>query len=1326
MSKDFDIHEWHLYQANLNLLTEEENEFDEPINVSDKWNVKELGVGDVITPDMWDEDKLEYFEINDSSNPSFFTKPHKITRIEKTYFDFIWFENGKYENFNFVNNLLKPQYKVIKPSLDESDDEWDITTDSFDVTELGVGDIVTPNMWEENTGWSSSRIKILNIRYSSTDNNFVVSVFDLGDYQYHYWYVDQLNDYLKPQYRVTPPLTESDEDWDIDVDSKWNLSPEDEELLSHYNGEWEMTDEGLVIKDDLDLRGTNIQSLGSLKSINGGLDLFDSEIKSLGNLQHVGDWLNLRGTKIESLGNLKFIEGNLYIRDTPLARKYTEEQIRQMVDVGYGIYGLDESIDESDDNFDDEINVSGDWGVKELSIGDVITPDMWNDNYKTRDLLRDIWRIVAIDEEWDGIELKGKYEGYITWSISSIQDYLKPQYKIVENKELFEQDDFDDEINVSDMWNETNLWDGDIITPDMWVDDIDDYDGYVNYISGGKLKSFKDKNWTLKYLGDIYFELKFSSSISAVLDIVEIQKLLKPHYKLTPPLTESDDDFDDEINVSDMWNEINLWDGDVITPDMWIDDVHFIDDFAKYISGGILNSLKDKNWTLKYQGEGYFTLESDNGVRFNLVIPDIQEWLKPQYIISSPLNESDDEWNVNVSDMWGGKELKVGDKLTPEMFQDNTTGKHWSSVLDLTIKKIDWKKNKIWVEFLYPSGVKNTTKWDLEWTKRELIPDLYYFNNPLNESDEDWNVNVDNKWNVKTITTGDTFKVGNSVYILGEFSEGGKRVDVFKNDLSNPLNTTVKLLQSKLGDEYEIIPPVNESDDEWDVDVSNEWNLSHEDEKLLNHYDGEWEMTDKGLIIKDDLDLFRTNIKSLGNLVSVDGSLNLSFNNIESFGKLQYVVGDLNLYDSEIESLGNLQSVGGHLNLYKSEIISLGNLRSVGGSLILTDTNIESLGNLRSIGGNLDLRVTPLDQKYTEKQIRQMVNVKGKILGAKPSLNESNDEWDVDVKGWDVKELTTGDIITPDMWKDDVEPYWKEKPYKILDFGEDFEGPYVNLDGGYYEFGVDLDEINYDLLKPQYKIIQPLSESEEDWNIDVDSTWNLSPEDEEILRYYNGDWEMTDKGLVIKGDLYLKDTNIKSLGNLISVGGFLSLPETNFKSLGKLTSVGGWLYLQFTDIESLGNLQSVGGWLSLRHTKIESLGNLRSVGGDLFLEKTPLSQKYTEEQIRQMVDVKGEIIKDKPSLNESDVFDDEFDVNNDWNVTYLSVGDEFNIDMFKDEYSDWWDDMKYTEYTITKFYTWDWDGDYVIDFKGKDNVSYFMGVDSLNNYLEPEYRIVEP
>jgi hypothetical protein len=51
----------------------------------------------------------------------------------------------------------------------------------------------------------------------------------------------------------------------------------------------------------------------------------------------------------------------------------------------------------------------------------------------------------------------------------------------------------------------------------------------------------------------------------------------------------------------------------------------------------------------------------------------------------------------------------------------------------------------------------------------------------------------------------------------------------------------------------------------------------------------------------------------------------------------------------------------------------------------------------------------------------------------------------------------------------------------------------------------------------------------------------------------------------------------------------------------------------------------VGGFLYLRGTPIESLGNLTSVGEDLYLERTPLSKMYTENQIRQMVNVDGNI-----------------------------------------------------------------------------------------------------
>jgi hypothetical protein len=47
--------------------------------------------------------------------------------------------------------------------------------------------------------------------------------------------------------------------------------------------------------------------------------------------------------------------------------------------------------------------------------------------------------------------------------------------------------------------------------------------------------------------------------------------------------------------------------------------------------------------------------------------------------------------------------------------------------------------------------------------------------------------------------------------------------------------------------------------------------------------------------------------------------------------------------------------------------------------------------------------------------------------------------------------------------------------------------------------------------------------------------------------------------------------------------------------------------------------------LNLRDSPIESLGNLQFVGGSLNLLRTPLSMMYTEEQIRQMVNVDGEI-----------------------------------------------------------------------------------------------------
>jgi hypothetical protein len=169
--------------------------------------------------------------------------------------------------------------------------------------------------------------------------------------------------------------------------------------------------------------------------------------------------------------------------------------------------------------------------------------------------------------------------------------------------------------------------------------------------------------------------------------------------------------------------------------------------------------------------------------------------------------------------------------------------------------------------------------------------------------------------------------------------------------------------------------------------------LKEEEEQKVLHipsmkfFNNDWDLLQKFLELKGNppysiggyLSLIGTPIKSLGNLTSLGGSLDLENSSIESLGNLTSVGGDLDLLNTSIESLGNLTSVGGYLDLRHTPIESLGNLHSVGGWLALRGKSIESLGNLQSVGGYLDLYETPLSRKYTEEQIRQMVDVGGKI-----------------------------------------------------------------------------------------------------------------------------------------------------------------------------------------------------------------------------------------------------------------------------------------------------------------------------------------------------------
>ena len=133
------------------------------------------------------------------------------------------------------------------------------------------------------------------------------------------------------------------------------------------------------------------------------------------------------------------------------------------------------------------------------------------------------------------------------------------------------------------------------------------------------------------------------------------------------------------------------------------------------------------------------------------------------------------------------------------------------------------------------------------------------------------------------------------------------------------------IIRRVLRDQEEKLSELPPFDDFFD----NDWNLVL---NLMGIY------PNKKFYYPGDLDLRYTKIETLGNLVRVDGDLDLNFcRNLQSLGSLEYVGGDLSLYFCEnLESLGNLNYVGESLYLdadYIKTLESLGDLQYVGNRL---------------------------------------------------------------------------------------------------------------------------------------------------------------------------------------------------------------------------------------------------------------------------------------------------------------------------------------------------------------------------------------------------------
>ncbi len=90
--------------------------------------------------------------------------------------------------------------------------------------------------------------------------------------------------------------------------------------------------------------------------------------------------------------------------------------------------------------------------------------------------------------------------------------------------------------------------------------------------------------------------------------------------------------------------------------------------------------------------------------------------------------------------------------------------------------------------------------------------------------------------------------------------------------------------------------------------------------------------------------------------------------------------------------------------------------------------------------------------------------------------------------------------------------------------------------------------------------------------------------------------------------MYLRGTQITSLPDNLTVGGYLDLEGTQITSLPDNLTVGGSLDLEGTQITSLPDNLTVGGDLYLEGTQITSLPDNLTVGGSLDLEGTYIKQ----------------------------------------------------------------------------------------------------------------------
>jgi hypothetical protein len=573
---------------------------------------------------------------------------------------------------------------------------------------------------------------------------------------------------------------------------------------------------------------------------------------------------------------IKSIEGiNVKLAD-PISGKFMDSWNIQ--DVNKDLkpnFKISDTMNESDE---DEWSVEAprDWDYQYLSLGDTITPEMWDlNNPELEDYIDDPtedWKILELYASRVGsdasIFIQSPTGGELGTEMEEINKLLKPGYKIVVNK-LNEVDEDEFNVDAPKEWSILEI--GDIISPYMFRDDLKLKTSWKTL----KEKPYKISGFGKDFSGP-YVELigeKFEINI----DWNKMNNdLLKPEYQIVKPdfyMIENEDEFD--VIAPDDWNKEYLTAGDIITPSMIKPKLPIDYRFYK-------NNTKIVKVMPQRHGDGIlintvFVDQDGRDLPFTDDFHWIEEWnqqliepytISPERNFGNNLNEllnDEDEFNVVAPDDWNEEHLTVGSIITPNMIepkaQIDTYNENVPKILKLMkkypteIKDIsityNWISLKLpqWSKLsftLYLSDIQSILKHGYEFDEPSSIYDLY-------ESDEDeFDVVAPDDFNVTELGVGDMiepFMIEPKAKIISWLDNDHKILRIMKKYPSEIRNISddmkyiflklpqwsqlpfvMKLsdIQSILKPGYEISKPstLDEVDeDEFDVEAPKEWDI---------------------------------------------------------------------------------------------------------------------------------------------------------------------------------------------------------------------------------------------------------------------------------------------------------------------------------------------------------------------------------------------------------------------------------------------------------------------------------------------------------------------